>query len=102
MHRHHSVGTANIFADIKEHVGELELAVVVAQHELDLVLARDTGFRIRFYITATFHAKNLDFDIFLELKLRIVQRHEHDLEPVRSSRDYNLAPKIFEVRDRAG
>ena len=101
LHPHHGVGTTNILADIKEHVGKLKLAVVVIQHKLDLVLARNAGFRIRLNIAAAFHAKNLDLDIFLELKLRIVKRYEHHLKPVGASRNHHPTSEILEVRDYA-
>ena len=40
--------------------------------------------------------------MFLELKLRIVQRNEHHLQPVGASRNHHLATEILKVRDCTG
>ena len=95
---HDCVGAVHVFTDVEEHIGELQLAVVVPQREIDAIHrfhpSRDE--------TAAIHADDAHLQILRELQLRIVQRDERHLDPVGSGRDDHLATKILVVGDGAG
>ena len=99
---HDRVRSQHIFTDIKVHVGELKLAVVIPYDKLDLVPAHFTSLGIRHNIAAPVHSKNPNLNILRELQLGIVQRNKRHLDSVDPCRDDHFAPQILVVGNGTG
>ena len=98
LDRHYRVGAVHVFTDVKEHIGELKLTVVVTQHKVDSIAGGCAG-RDE---AATIHTNDTHLHVLCELELGVIQRDERHLNPVGTGRDDDLAAKILVVGDGAG